>query len=254
MVQTSTPVAITTATLNDLSDVYLVSATGGATTVTLPAITCDGMNYRILRTDTGTNSTSMSIIPSGTNLIIQNLGVSGTTGSGQVGNIGVQGQSLVELHSYQNNWYVLHNTSTQRVLSKCIFSTSVFSGDGPYMTCNGNPGGIRTRICNLSYPGQAYERITQLEASWSLDFPPFGTSGTTGFFDVRNANTQALYGAGSFVGGTPTGTLVYNLTNTSPAGANPLPTTPTVLEIGVTVFCPAASVATQILVYALALR
>lgn len=254
MVQTSTPVAITTATLNDLSDVYLVSATGGNTVVTLPLITCDGMNYRILRTDTGMNTNGMIITPSGSNFIVQNLGTGGTLANGLLGNLTIQGQTLTELISYQNNWYVLHNTSTQRVLSKCIFSTSLFSNDGPYLVCYGDSTGFRTRLCNVLYPGQAYERITQLEVAWALDLHPNGTTGTTGFFDIRNANTQVSYGAGAFTAGTPTGSYNYNITTTFPVGLNQLPNTATVLEIGITVGCPVSSGSTLVLVSAVALR
>ena|SRR3989338_5559387 len=99
----------TTTTLSGINDVYLVNAGETGCLVTLPEITCDGINYRLFREDLSTNE--VRIQPTSPNLLYFDLGPDGNGGT--TGDYILYPLTTVEVVSYDLNWYIsLHSPST----------------------------------------------------------------------------------------------------------------------------------------------
>lgn len=94
-------------------DQYLINAGTGNTgvtgnfTITLPAITTDGMNYELIRIDSNVVR-GVTIQGTGSNVIVQNLNATGTT---QVtGSVYLTSQSTLRFISYDDKWYTVQNS------------------------------------------------------------------------------------------------------------------------------------------------
>ena len=214
-------------TLDIFSDTYFVNATGTTgIVITLPLIDADGYHYNILRQDV--SSAPVTLQATGANVIYQNLsGLGGSTGS-----ISLLPQSDTDILSFQNNWYIKGNTSTQRTSDKTLFSTAFVTSNTTLFVQV--PGGATTPACYFSYPGMAVETISMVECVLGAG----STAGASGTIILRNGSTGGatgtIYGTGSFSLGTgPASQPPKSIfTITSFTG---LPLNSTVLEFDITV-------------------
>jgi hypothetical protein len=129
-------------TLTEAFDTYIVNAGVNAApiTVTLPLISTDGMFYDLVREDW--TPYTVSVTGTSPNLIFTNLGITGTTGYGQTGNVVLCNQYRMQVHAYKDNWYIMNNTKISPLAGKvgltgqtaAISSTNIFTtpGDGLY--------------------------------------------------------------------------------------------------------------------------
>lgn len=193
MVQTANLANITSdTTLSVLNDFYLVNAVGGNLTITLPPITTNGVDYRLNRIDTSLNSVTVSA--TGANMIIQNLGVTGTTGDGLTGNYSLWPQINAEFTSCNNNWYITNSSST--IYKAPIFSTAFYSGSNRYITCQCPVTPTRTMLCQFPYDGIKYgSRMTEIELALSGNNP---FAACTGTIDLRVSGTPNTLVSQSF--------------------------------------------------------
>jgi hypothetical protein len=139
-----------TTTLSDINDIYLVN--GGTTgfTITLPTITTDGINYKLIRQDNSTNT--VTIQGTGSNFIFRNLGVSGTTGSGSTGNYNLNPYDIAEFNSYQNNWH-LTTTSDLTNLPNYVHATRGLTGSAFIAIGTGTTGtNVPLDLINAQFP------------------------------------------------------------------------------------------------------
>jgi len=161
----------TSTTLSTLSDVYLIDASGGNITITLPLITADGTQYTLTRIDTTTNTVTIQ-------------GTSGQTLNG-VASIALFKSSTISLQSFgvdvgetPYKWY----TTTTNVNAKgstlpynTIFSTqngSFISSNsttptdiGTFFTLGSNIDGIPSlvkAVMSQAAAGTSQIRLTNL--------------------------------------------------------------------------------------------
>jgi hypothetical protein len=98
MVFTTNIISITTnTTLSTMFDVYIVNASGGNIIITLPTITCDGMQYKLKRTD-NTPANTVTI-----------QGTGGQTIDG-VTTFLLNSLSCCEIQSFTSVWYITQNS------------------------------------------------------------------------------------------------------------------------------------------------
>jgi hypothetical protein len=203
-------------TVTDFNNVYLVDATKGSLTITLPLIVCDGMNYNFTREDTTSNA--VTIVAEDPNTIYQNTLVSGA----------VLLMTSIIMQSYQDNWYTTFNTYAMNIMcNRPLFSTSFTSSEGrTFVTAL---GGARTPICQFNCLGSIYANITLLDTVLANTVK----SPVNGTIDLRDFNTQKIYGKAEFsldpVTEPVTGVAAY-ITE-----FNPIPEVNTVMEYGITV-------------------
>ena len=204
------------ATVSDFNNVYLVDATKGSSTITLPLITCDGMNYEFTREDTTSNI--VTIAATTPNTIYQNTLVSGT----------VLLMTSIIIQSYQNNWYTTFNTYAINTMSnRPLFSTAFVANNGStFITA---VGGARTAICQFNCFGPNYANLSLLDTVLANNY----TAVVTGTIDIRDFNTQKVYGTADFsldpATKPLTGVTAYITSFTA------LPANGTILEYGITV-------------------
>jgi hypothetical protein len=217
MVQlTSINMITTSCTLSQELDNYLINAGVTGMNITLPFITNNGMNYNLIREDI--TGGTVTIEAAGSNIIYQNL--SGAVGS--TGSIRILPQTTTTFQSYNDNWYVLNNASVQRSGAKSLFSTAFVSNSGGLYYKISGP--TRTVSCYFSYPGSNSETISSVE----LVISNIGGAGITGSFDIRVQGSAVNIGTGTF--NSQVNPTIFYISSFSQ-----LPSSPAVLELGVTV-------------------
>jgi hypothetical protein len=242
-------------TLSTSSNTYLVNAgttggigvTGPPIIITLPPINIDGMNYKLTREDI--SQIPVTIQGTGGNLIIQNLGITGTVGSALTGPVSLLASTSAEFQSFRNNWYIT-NSPLDRTIGRAIFSTAFVANNGQlFFLANGSVGqGTTTVVCIFTYPGTnfgatavALETIVQNGAGGN---PP---AATIFLREHVSQGTGTVYGTGLY---TPTSNIGPLSIATISSFSN-LPATPTIVEFGVTVIGPNSS---RVRVYSMSLR
>lgn len=164
-------------TLDDIHNFYIINATGGDITITLPIITTDGMNYRLVRLDTSLNYVTIQC--SGSNQIVRNLNPDDISG-----NANLIAQTTSELQSQDDGfWYLTLNSSTQRTGSKILFSTTFTPSAGAGIQLSG-PAGSTGNVCFFPYVGSDVEvisKIVVLATNSSVN-----DSGTISFWNYAN--------------------------------------------------------------------
>ena len=215
-------------TLSGINNVYLVTAGSTGFVITFPPITCDGMIYQLNREDTSSNVVTVQ----GTtgNPILQNLGLSGNTGSAAIYDGILIPQSVARYQSYQKNWYVGVNSSIQRTGAKSLFSTSFVANNSQIFLSIPSNSGLRQIVCLFSSPGSDIESITSAE---TVICYAGGNDPVSGTFDIRLDGSPINLGITGFSVGpiiTQDNARVFRIT--SFIG---LPTTTSVLQLGVTI-------------------
>jgi hypothetical protein len=209
-------------TLSPGFDTYLITATGAsAIDLTLPVITSDGEVYNLVRLDTSPTGTVNVVTGTGLNLIYQNLGPFGSTGTT---GLSLLPQTSSQLQSRGLNWLVTQNDALNRTESKCLFSSSTFGTTG--FTASLPAAGSRAVICYFPYRGAVTERISQLEIIAR------GVGTLTVVFDLR---VTAV--ATNIIQISPPGSIsTIRSQFFSNVISNPgfMPQAPSILEIGVT--------------------
>lgn len=203
-------------TVSDLNSVYLVDAAKGNITITLPRITCDGMNYEFTRKDISKNTITLVATPP--NTIYQNTSVAGT----------VLLMNSINMQSYQDNWYTTFDTYPNNVLNnRPLFSTAfVTSNSSTFITA---VGGARTAVCQFNCLGPGYANLSLLDTVLANTYDEV----VTGTIDLRDFNSQKVYGKADFsldpATKPLTGVTVYI------TSFDALPAEGTILEYGITV-------------------
>ncbi len=201
-------------TLSLATDIYLVNASN-STTITLPLILCNGTNYKLIREDISSNI--VTIQPTKPNLIIYNLGINGK--SATTGNINLQLETIVSVESYNNNWYIIGNTSTVRN-NNIIFSSLFTNNTVPYISCSKT---TRSSIGTFTYLGYGVQPITQV----IFTIAPNTSSVSTGTLDIRNLSNNSVIASSSysFSNKTITSVIITTIKN--------LPITVAIFDIGI---------------------
>jgi hypothetical protein len=140
----------TTGTLSYAQDVYLVDASGGGFTITLPDIATgsNGIHYKLKRIDTTVN-------------VVTIQGFNGSQTIDGATSITILPSSIMQLEAYEALWYVLDNSSTVRSDSKALFTTALVQNNGkPYITFSG--GNTPSIVCLFYYPGVDAEIISKV--------------------------------------------------------------------------------------------
>lgn len=181
----------TTTNLSSIYNNYIIDATSGSLTATLPTITTDGMNFRLYRDDISNNIVTIST--SGGNVINITDTITNTS-------IAMASLSLIELESFNFAWYLSNfNSQTGTTGPTGPTGTTQFppTPNTDYYTCRtnqlltinvvngvtGNTGGQDTKGGTLTNPTNNITSVT------ILDYPTNGTltaTGTTGTFTYRS--------------------------------------------------------------------
>jgi hypothetical protein len=169
MVETTNIELITGATtLSYSSNVYLVTISTNST-ITLPPIICDGINYQIIRNDT---SNALATITSTSPDLLY-------LSSSVTGNVNLLPLTIANIQSYNNNWYITTNSSLSRA-GRSIFTSAFVQNNGsPFITFDKVGPSI---VCVFPYSGSSVERITK----FSVVLSKTGTT-ATGFVTLSNA-------------------------------------------------------------------
>lgn len=201
-------------TLSTKNDVYLVNASGGSITITLPNITCDGIQYKIKRTD----STSANTVT-----IQGNSGAQTIDGATSVSILPL---TIYEVVSYSSLWYVISDTAISRSAAKTLFTMSfVQSGGNPFFIYSGNAS--TQTICSFYFPGSSTESISIFSCVLAMNA---GTpTGTVTLTDPTRATTYATI---TYTGVTSTQTV---FTTTSISN---LPSSASVIQFNITIASP----------------
>jgi hypothetical protein len=217
MVRSSDVTYITKSTTLSLNaDTYIINAVNSSVTITLPLILADGMNYRLIRIDTSANL--VTIQPTNPNQIISNIG-NGTTGSNLTGNVTLNKNSSMGTESYHSNWYIIGNSIPARTIFSTLLSRTATV---PYI---GYTNTTRSIIGIFPYLGSITENMTNI----IFTVNPNTNSLTTGTVDLRNNSTSTIIASGNY---SYTGTTA--LTTISLTTISNLPTTLTLLDLGIT--------------------
>jgi len=163
--------------INHLYNIYIFTAGASNTnyTYTLPAITVDGINFKITRND-NIISSSLQINTSGENIIY---------GSSTLTSLYVEIYSFIIFLSYDGKWYVIENTKLPRLGLSTIFSGAFIANNGnPYYTFAGNKSSI---IASFSYIGSFNKIINYVY------FGIFGISTPlTAEFQIRRSDKTTI--------------------------------------------------------------
>ena len=137
-----------TGTLSLNNDVYIVDATSGAITITLPNIVCNGIQYKMIRTDTTLNGVTVQ-------------GTGGQLIDG-VATVSLLSLSILEVQSYSSAWYKIMNSSLSRSNSKALFTTAFVQNNGNAFIPFTAASSTSQLICSFSYVGGSVEPISKL--------------------------------------------------------------------------------------------
>lgn len=206
-------------TVSPYSDTYLVTA-GTGFNITLPPITADGIYYSLIREDTSSNVVGIT----GSNIIYQNLGASGSTGSGVTGNINLIPQTNLILQSYNNAWYILLNTSTQRSGQKILFSSAFVANSGNPLALSAGAGNTGT-VCYFAYSGSLLEVISSAEVVITN-----GSASNIGKIQLWNYGTGPINQICSI--DIPTSTTIRRQSTSVISNLSPVPTVIAVQFVG----------------------
>lgn len=238
--------------LTSANNTYIVNAgstggtgaTGPAIDITLPLISIDGMNYKLVRDDR--SSRTVTVSGTGGNLIIQNLGVTGDIASGSTGPFNLLTLTTAEFQSFRNNWYIT-NRSLNKIVGRAIFSTAFVANNGRlYFTADGSvgPTGTITPVCLFTYPGTNAETAVALESVVQNGAAPAFNA----VIRLRNAvDDTIVYGTGAYtplpgIGGLSIATI---------SSFNNLPMLPTIVLFDVAVVGASSS---RLRLYSMSLR
>jgi hypothetical protein len=214
MVYSSNITTITTSgTLSTEQDVYIVDASGGNITLTLPDITGDGMNYELRRIDTSINT--VDIARGGSDLIDTATSISLNT------------FSSIKLHSLGNVWYRTGVTSVNSIQSKAIFSTAFQNNPSRYIEIRGAgslPDPTQQLVCYIYYPGTTLLPISSFNIVLGATLgTPNGTARLVNYtngniviasiaYNITGINPNALSTNTITVANLPTGPSILSLT------------------------------------------
>lgn len=140
----------TTTTLSPREDVYLINATAGSITLTLPNITCNGMHYLLKRTDLITTS------------VVTLQGTGGQLIDG-LATASILPNSNFRVQSYGTAWYIVDNNSSVRSDSKVLFSSAFVQNNGSAFISFAKVTTAQL-ICAFYYPGSNSETISKVTA------------------------------------------------------------------------------------------
>ncbi len=148
MVQSVSITKITESELLTLgSDTYIIDATLGNITITLPDVVSDGIHFKLIRIDSSPNV--VNIVGEGAELI-----------DGELEKILVI-KTILELNSFEDQWYSIANSSLTRSFSKTLFTTSLIQNNGsPYVSFYGS-NYTNQVVCSFLYVGANAEPITK---------------------------------------------------------------------------------------------
>src|SRR5438105_12259997 len=90
-------------TLSNGVNNYSINATGGNITLTLPSITGDGINWKLIRYDTSQNT--VSLVTTSPDLLYLNIGVTG------ISSYDIPPVTVIEIQSLNSSWHVTINSS-----------------------------------------------------------------------------------------------------------------------------------------------
>jgi hypothetical protein len=206
----------TNTTLSTKDDVYIVNASGGSLTITLPLITANGMQYKIKRSDTTPTST------------VTIIGTSGQTIDGAV-SILLATTTNIELQSLNSVWFVVGYSVANLAESKSLFTSAFVQNNGSaFITFSGT--GTPALVCSFYYPGSIIAAIFKVTAVLAIN------GGTpTGSYEIR---TQA---GATICSSTYTGTITLTPQAFSTTTISNLPSGPSVLEFLIIVNTPNSS-------------
>lgn len=200
-----------TGTLDILEEVYLVDATAGNMTITLPDITADGMRYKLIRIDD---------VPA--NLItVQGFNVSQTI-SGAI-SISLFPNTVEELKSNEDVWYLSSNTVNRKGIAwpyNTIFTTQA----NKFISVN---SGTATEVGTFMFGGTNAIGEPSYMRSVCLQNPGGGGASRTGEISITNEANTAQYAVGTFL----SGAVATKTISTIVAGTDAWPTGESVLIV-----------------------
>ena len=188
MVYNTNITSITTnTTLSTKDDVYLVDASGGNLTLTLPNILGNGMRYKLQRIDTST----------GNSVTVQ--GFSGAQTIDGSTSVLLYNWTSFEVQSYNAVWYTVNNSIAHGSGAKTLFTSAFIQNNGSaFVTFAGT--GTAQLVCSFFYPGSNIEQIhavvlviaasggtpngtatIQTQGGGVIASVPYNTSSTTAF-------------------------------------------------------------------------
>jgi hypothetical protein len=214
-------------TLSTLDDVYLVNATSGPITITLPNITTDGMQYKLKRIDTVTSN------------IVTVQGFSGGQTLDGLTSVKLYTLTNFEVQSFNTVWYIIANGLGHGSQGKALFTSAFVQNNGSaFITFSGNNSA--QAVCQFYYPGSNIEAISKVTVVLGRNG---GTpTGTVVIVDQATSNIIATI---AFSGLTVTSQI---FTTTTIAN---LPTAPSVLLFNITIGTPNAN---KVNVYSLTIQ
>lgn len=195
--------------LSDGANTYAVDASEDNIDLTLPSISGDGMNFKLIRWDTSENV--VTLVRTSPDLIYLNSGVLGVT------SYVIPPLTVLEVQSLNGDWHVTINSSITRTESKVLHSSQF---GVPFTAVVGT--GSRAVLCAFVYPGTSSELINVLDLV--LTTVGLGFTGTISLTDSGGATT---YGSVSF--SPAAGAQIVSITSFTG-----LPSTKSVLEVGIT--------------------
>jgi hypothetical protein len=167
-------------TLSSNYNTYIVNATNSNITLTLPLITCNGINFVIYRNDSTSNSVTLN--SSGSNVI--------TTNSGFITNtINLSSQSVTNLQTYNNSWYFMIPTGVQGITGPTgpsvpfppVPNPDYYKGRTNQLIPINVVSGITGNFGGIDTPGGTLTNPTNAITSVTIVTPPsFGTLTATG--------------------------------------------------------------------------
>jgi hypothetical protein len=171
-------------TLSISEQTYLVDASGGDITITLPNITANGMQYKLVRID---NEILSPPTPVTTTVTVQGFNGSQTI-NGET-NVGILVGKVLDVQSYNDVWY-LGNTDVNAVGSSLPYNTIFTTQSNKYLSVNkDNPPTVVGSFYNAG--GIKDGAPTLLKAVLLKN------SSGTGFIDLRDtANPGTIYASG----------------------------------------------------------
>jgi hypothetical protein len=197
MVYSSNIISITSSTtLSTAFDVYIVSASGGSITITLPTISADGMQYKIKRTD-NTPANTVTI-----------QGTGGQTIDG-ITTFSMDALTCCEIQALSSAWYV---TSNSQLVPGLNTYYNAYRNTASAITITNTANGV-----NIPFPTL---RVSNAESgSWTTGAG--GTSFTvpvTGIYEIIHAIHVNNTGGGTQ---TCSSCLTVNSTTPSTSGIAP---------------------------------